>query len=377
MHLSIPSNPVTTIGESNIAWRLRWKLVSCGSNGPNVAIRGFVPHGRAERFRRLQGLLSRNDVLEEEHRFARGAVLYLGDVLAYNCMPDHAVRLHGRNSRPGFFRGKTGRAREFEIGDFLTSDGWTVLLHDLTHCLRIGDLTAFCQDRGILSLEVGAGNKARKMRQSKRMHLLNSVLKEDLTAIRPDELVAHSLPTNIVEDENDFDHNTSSFVEVASSLSTGCKVVKPEEGVLYVASTRECEVADILRELHLASPAAQNCLFASFSDRITGKYSWVPPILSLPIPRDIIVSLLRGDIRLWTFLDVDHIKQRLAEIAPALTVTVESRRLEMFVADQDSLSVLGSRPIENVQYGLATLESALRMLAARARLDLGERAREP
>ena len=40
---------------------------------------GRTSPGRAERFRRLQGLLSRNDVLEEEHRFARGAVLYLGE----------------------------------------------------------------------------------------------------------------------------------------------------------------------------------------------------------------------------------------------------------------------------------------------------------
>jgi hypothetical protein len=325
--------------------------------------------GSAERFRRLQGLLSRNDVLEEQHRLDRGAALYLGDVLAYNLMPDHVVRLHGRNSRPGFFRGKTGRALELEIGDFLTNDGWTVMLHDLSHCLRIGDLTAFCENRGIWSLEVGAGSKARKMRQSKRMHLLNSVLKEDVTGIRPDDLIAHSLPTNIVEDGNDFDHNTSSFVEVAGSLSTGCKVVKPEEGVLYVAWARECEVADILRELRIASHAAQNCLLASFSDRIAGKFSWVPPILSLSIPRDLICGLLRGDFRFWTFLDVDHIKRRLAEIAPAVTVTVESDCLEMFVAGQNGLSILGLRPVENVQYGLATLESALRMLAARARLE--------
>jgi hypothetical protein len=329
-----------------------------------------------ERFRRLQGLLSRNDMLEEGHRFARGAVLYLGDVLAYNLMPDHVARLHGRNSRPGFFRGKAGRALEFQVGDLLGSDVWTVLLHDLTHCLRIGDLTAFCQDRGILSLEVGAGSKARKMRQSKRMHLLHSVLKEDVTGIRPDDLADHSLPTNILEDEHDFDHNTSSFIEVANCLTTGCKVVRPEEGVLYVASVRECEAVDILRELRLASRAARNYLLASFSDRIAGKFSWVPPILSLSIPRDLIVSLLRGDFRLWTFLDVDHIKQSFVEIAPALTVTVESGRLEMCVDSQEGLSVLGPRPIENVQYGLATLESSLRMLAARARLDLKETARD-
>jgi hypothetical protein len=333
---------------------------------------GRNPPQNADRLRRLQELLSKNDALEEEHRFARGVVLYLGDVLAYNLMPDHVVRLHGRNSPPGFFGGKSGRAQELEIGAFLTRNGWTVLLHDLTHCLKIGDLTAFCQERGILSLELGAGNKARKQRQSKRMHLLNSVLKEDVSGIKPDDLVTHSLPTHLIEGESHLDHNISAFIDVANCLETGCKVVQPDEGVLYAACVRGRGAEDLLRQLNPAERAWRNYLLASLSDRIAGKFSWVPPILSLSIPREPIVSLLRGDFYFCVFLDVDHIKRRLADLAPALAVSDESDYLQMFLASQDGLSVVGPRPIENVQYGLATLESALQMLAARAHPDLRE-----
>jgi|ERR1035437_1491490 hypothetical protein len=173
--------------------RLREIIKGCSENSART-----LPNG-VDRFRRLQELLVKNDALEQEHRFARGCVLYLGDVLAYNLMPDHVVRLHGRNSSPGFFVGKSGRTQELEIGAFLTRDNWTVLLHDLTHCLKIGDVTAFCQERGILSLELGTGSKARKQRQSKRMRLLNSVLKEDVSDINPDDLVTHSLPTHLIE----------------------------------------------------------------------------------------------------------------------------------------------------------------------------------
>lgn len=285
-------------------------------------------------------------------------------------MPDHVVRLHGRNSSAGFFGGKNGRALELEVGAFLTREGWTVLLHDLTHCLRIGDLTAFCQDRGILSLELGAGNIARKQRQSKRMRLLNSVLKEDVSGINPDDLVTHSLPTQLIEGESPLDHNISAFIDVANCLETGCKVVQPEEGLLYVACARGRGAEDLLRELNPRERAWRNYLLASFSDRITGQFSWVPPILSLSMPREPIVSLLRGDFYFWVFLDVDHMKRRLAELAPALTVSDDSDRLQMTLANEDGLSVLGPRPIENVQYGLATLESALQMLAERAHLDI-------
>src|SRR5579864_8507322 len=83
----------------------------------------------------LQRLLLVNEQSEENHRFSRAAILYLGDSLAYRLLPDHAVRLHGRNATPGFFGDKKGRELELAIGGFLTNEGWTVLLHDVTHCL--------------------------------------------------------------------------------------------------------------------------------------------------------------------------------------------------------------------------------------------------
>src|SRR5260221_5105610 len=89
------------------------------------------PQWHRKPLQRLQNLLFANQRSEDDHRFARGAILYLGDTLAYNLMPDHVVRMHGRNSSPGFFGGKKGRKQELAIGAFLTDDGWTVLLHDL------------------------------------------------------------------------------------------------------------------------------------------------------------------------------------------------------------------------------------------------------
>ncbi len=328
------------------------------------------------RLRHLQELLSKNDAAGYHHRFARSVILYLGDVLAYNVMPDHVVRLHGRNSSPGFFGGKSGRAQELEVGRFLTRNGWTVLLHDLTHCLRIGDLTAACPERGILSIELGPGHNPRKRRQRERMNLLNRVLKEDIAGVRPEDLITHSLPTHLMEGESHFGHNPAAFVEVAACLETGCKVVQPEEGLIYAACARGCGIEDLVKELSPGERGWRNYLVASFTDRIMGKFSWVPPIMSLPIPEEPLTSLLRGDFYFWVFLDVDHIKRRLADLAPSLTLSVECDCLQMSVHSEDAMSVLGPRPIENVQYGLATLESSLQMLAENARVDLGRIVRE-
>src|SRR5258708_29033641 len=48
-----------------------------------------------KRLQRLQNLILANQRSGDDHRFARGAILYLGDTLAYSLLPDHVVRLHG------------------------------------------------------------------------------------------------------------------------------------------------------------------------------------------------------------------------------------------------------------------------------------------
>ncbi|MEO8052923.1 MAG: hypothetical protein ABI833_21130 [Acidobacteriota bacterium] len=322
-----------------------------------------------DRREHLRRLLAANQASEAGHRFARSAILYLGDTLAYRLMPNHVVRLHGRNSSPGFFGGKKGREQEFGIADFLCSDGWTVLLHDLTHCLKIGDLTAVCQDRGVLSVECGTGVGSRKKRQSQRMKLLNRVLNEDVRTVPPDELVAHGFPTMLLEGEIEPQHNTDAFCEVADCDATGWKVVQPEDGLIYAACLPERGAKDFVREVARVGHGWRNYMVTCFRDRIMGDYSWVPPIMLLSIPVQHLVRLLERRFYFYVFIDVDYVRRRLAELSPSLLVSERGGHIRFETIKLDCHIVRGPRSVENVQYGLVSLGSALQMLAMEPHID--------
>jgi hypothetical protein len=287
-------------------------------------------------------------------------------------MPEHWVRMQGRNSSPGWFGGKTGRAQEREIGAFLTGDGWKVLMHDLTHCLRIGDLTAVCPERGILSLEVGSGGGDRKHRQIKRMNLLNRVLRQDVSDICKDELVANRFPSRFLEANTELRYNTEAFVEVSKCDATGWKVVQPEEGLIYVGHSPGRRTEDVVREVARIGRTWSDYTVGWLSDRIMGKYSWVPAITSLSIPTEHIARVLEHKFYFWVFIDIDHMRRRLATLVPSLVVSEYGGHLRFESRNRDWHVLRGPRPIEGVKYGLASLESALQMLAEEPQFDPDE-----
>jgi hypothetical protein len=204
------------------------------------------------------------------------------------------------------------------------------------------------------------------------MRLLNRVLKEDVSAISTDELTAHRFPSILVEGKCDFEHNTAAFCEAVDCDATGWKVVQPEEGLIYAACLPDCQVEDLFRGIAQTGKGWRDYIVACFRDRIVGDYSWVPPITSLSIPTVHVVGLLERRFYFWTFIDVDHVRRRLAELSPSLLVSEEGGHIRFETSKGDWFGVRGPRPIENVQYGLASLESALQMLAMETQFDTAE-----
>jgi len=90
----------------------------------------------------------------------------VGDALAWRVFGfdrSHILAL-SRNQSPGVMAGKKGLAREREtVEQAYTQDGRFALMHDLTNCLRIGDVTVFT-DEGPVTDEVK--NNPEKERRS-------------------------------------------------------------------------------------------------------------------------------------------------------------------------------------------------------------------
>jgi hypothetical protein len=94
-----------------------------------------------------------------------------------------------------------------------------------------------------------------------------------------------------------------------------------------------------------------------------GRFSWVPPIMSLDIAPDLLIPLLERRYYFFVFLSLDYIKNRLAELSPEVTMLLDDSRLSFEYRHDGWRIIRSSRPIEDVQYGLTTLESALKSLA--------------
>jgi hypothetical protein len=95
----------------------------------------------------------------------------VGDALAWRASQydrRYIIALSSNNS-PGPMAGKTGLPHELGRSSDLRSRGSFGLLHDLTNCLRIGDITEFRSDGSKWLYEIKSNPKAKKGPQRRRM----------------------------------------------------------------------------------------------------------------------------------------------------------------------------------------------------------------
>ena len=181
------------------------------------------------------------------------------------------------------------------------------------------------------------------------MRLLNRVLKEDVSALSTEELTAHRFPTILLEEKGELQHNTAAFSVVANCEAVGWKVVQPEDGLIYAACLPECQAEGLAREITRTGRGWRNYTVACFRDRIMGNYSWVPPITSLSIPTEHVVGLLEHRFYFFVFIDVDHVRRRLTELSPSLSVTVEGGRMGFQTIKGDWYVVSGTSSHESAE----------------------------
>jgi hypothetical protein len=95
----------------------------------------------------------------------------VGDALAWRVFGfqrKHIIALC-QNAPPGAFAGKTGRAAELAHVEQARRDGKFAILHDLTNCLRIGDITIFGNDGTFTTIEVKTNPRRTSPAQNRRV----------------------------------------------------------------------------------------------------------------------------------------------------------------------------------------------------------------
>ena len=80
----------------------------------------------------------------------------VGDALAWRVFDFQRKQIIAlcQNAPPGVMAGKKGLAAELDLVEQARAAGQFAILHDLTNCLRIGDVTVFGNDGSFETIEV-------------------------------------------------------------------------------------------------------------------------------------------------------------------------------------------------------------------------------
>jgi hypothetical protein len=103
----------------------------------------------------------------------------VGDALAWRVFGfdrRHIIALC-QNDSPGIWAGKAGLSAELDaVEQAYQQDGTFAMLHDLTHCLRIADVTIFRGDGSHKTIEVKSDPNRRRSAQQRRIKAANDAL---------------------------------------------------------------------------------------------------------------------------------------------------------------------------------------------------------
>ncbi len=112
----------------------------------------------------------------------------VGDALAWRVFGferRHIIALC-QNAPPGVMEGKEGLSRELAQVAKARADGQFAILHDLTNCLRIGDLTVFENDGTFETIEVKTDPARRSPEQKRRIRAARAAVRDGSPLSRSD-----------------------------------------------------------------------------------------------------------------------------------------------------------------------------------------------
>ncbi|MCE5311478.1 MAG: hypothetical protein LLG20_27905 [Acidobacteriales bacterium] len=134
---------------------LRSRIPRLRSEGDMDAVR-TIQHSADELFRQ-----------EEEQLYLRDCLLIIGDHIAARLLDPDTIRRFSNFQPAGFIHGKEGLESEIRAAESFLARGYMVLLNDLTHSLRVGDLT-LRKGEEVRTFEVKSNPRAYQSKEATR-----------------------------------------------------------------------------------------------------------------------------------------------------------------------------------------------------------------
>jgi hypothetical protein len=333
---------------------------------------------------RYDRLIEALEISEQHHWANRNALRYLGDVLAHRLLAGHQISALSRGGDAGFLFDKAGIELEIKNAQKFADAGHYVVLNDLTHCLTVSDLTV-AGHFGLALVECKMSSRKvsslpRLSRQSERAWLVRDLLATDRLDASDDkrkELGFQLLPHQFIE-TNDTNQATmkylvSEFIEACQLGPTGIRLSSPEPGLVYIVWRSGSSLDSVAEQLPW-NPKDTRMFVGMLSERLSGERAYVRPIAMHDIPSPLVQDFMMGEMRLTVLIDIGFVERELASrgIQVGQLQQTEHGGMWRFEKDGDSEveHMLSPRRLDDVLFGLLSLQSAIDLMAAIARAPI-------
>lgn len=167
-----------------------------------------------------------------------------GDALAFIYWNKWDIKPMSFNYDSGFISGKKGFSREYKILKKILESGKIAIMHDLTNCLRHGDITIFEKKNNIIEYNVyeiksSKNENTRTRRQKERLDTIlnyietDSMITNELEGLKNAQIKREA--TSIPEKNNVKLLNTL----ISEAELYGYSHAKVEDGLYYLVTTEE------------------------------------------------------------------------------------------------------------------------------------------
>lgn len=318
-----------------------------------------------ERIKKYDQIIERVKDSENYFNTKRNRMLYLGDTLAFSFYPKYIIKGLSKNEPPGFIEEKVGNELEYEVAKSATEQECYSLMHDLTHCLRIGDVSVMKPDGDYEIIECKAISSEfhyisdRIKRQSERLRYTKNALNTDGLLTDKEERLKHyeySIPAGYLEIDTNENYLVNEFIGVCDLAEDETyRLIRPENGLIYGVCSIDGvdEYLDFLEE----NIVKDFILISDIYRRVEGDFPYVPPITGLDIPDELIEEILTCRKLFNVFIDLNFILDELnKKEIHCDKVIIDQNDLYGFRLD---MGILGGRWIHEVQYGLLSLSNGI------------------
>jgi hypothetical protein len=251
-------------------------------------------------------------------RYGHWFIRYVADGIAWHAYGFNRMQIRALGGKEpiSFLSDKDGFEFEYarfkEIRDI--GDDWLPIFHDLTNCLRTGDISVFWNSNlidvvdvkpdGVISVHSDRDNySGRAKRQKQRLNRLWKYFgTRDLSDLDP-ELFGKAIHTKAIEKYN-FDAISKA---IRKARKNGCGFVEPEPSLLYLAW--HLDISDETEALKKAGESHPHIFKSIFTFRAIqpryDEYHLSLPITAMDLPAKDIIDLTFGKIAVLTFLNFE------------------------------------------------------------------------